>query len=49
MALPVITNLFQGASVKDRQIMDGVLIANELMDSKKRSGKEGVIFKFFFF
>lgn len=35
--------------MKDRQIMDGVLIANELMDSKKRSGKEGVIFKFFFF
>lgn len=29
--------------------MNGVLIANKVMDSKKRTGREvGVIFKFFF-
>ena len=29
----------------NRQILDGVLIANELIDAKKRSKKPGVIFK----
>ena len=31
--------------VKGRQILDAVLIANEIVDEKRRSGKEGVIFK----
>ena len=35
----------QGAFVKGRQILDVVLLANELMDEKRRSREEGVVFK----
>lgn len=35
----------QGAFVERRQILDAVLIANEVVDEKKRSREEGVVFK----
>ena len=35
----------QGAFVQERQILDAVPIANELVDEKRRSGEEGVVFK----
>ena len=35
----------QGAFVEDRQILDVVLIANELVDEKRRSKEEEVLFK----
>ena len=35
----------QGAFVEGRQILDVVLIANEVVDEKRRSGGEGVVFK----
>ncbi|RVX19456.1 LINE-1 retrotransposable element ORF2 protein [Vitis vinifera] len=35
----------QRAFVQGRQILDAVLIANEIVDEKKRSGEEGVVFK----
>ena len=35
----------QGAFVERRQILDVVLIANEVVDEKKRSREEGVVFK----
>ena len=35
----------QGAFVKGRQILDVVLLANELVDEKRRSREEGVVFK----
>ncbi|RVW53163.1 Transposon TX1 uncharacterized 149 kDa protein [Vitis vinifera] len=34
----------QGAFVQGRQILDAVLKANEIVDEKKRSGEEGVVF-----
>ena len=37
--------LTQGVFVERRQILDVVLIANELVDEKKRSREEGVVFK----
>lgn len=37
--------LTQGAFVEGRQILDAVLIANELVDEKRRSREEGVAFK----
>ena len=35
----------QGAFIHKRQILDSILIANELIDSRKRDNKEGVIIK----
>ena len=35
----------QGAFVEGRQILDAVLIANEVVNEKRRSGKEGIVFK----
>ena len=35
----------QDTFVQKRQILDAVLIANEIMDEKRHSGKEGVVFK----
>ncbi|RVX09418.1 Transposon TX1 uncharacterized 149 kDa protein [Vitis vinifera] len=35
----------QGAFVQGRQILDAVLIANEIVSEKRRSGEEGVVFK----
>ncbi|RVW26140.1 hypothetical protein CK203_112190 [Vitis vinifera] len=34
----------QGAFV-ERQILDVILITNELVDEKRRSGEEGIVFK----
>ncbi|RVW82994.1 Transposon TX1 uncharacterized 149 kDa protein [Vitis vinifera] len=35
----------QGTFVQGRQILDAVVIANEIVDEKRRSGEEGVVFK----
>ncbi|MCI65448.1 LINE-1 reverse transcriptase like, partial [Trifolium medium] len=35
----------QTAFVKDRQILDGILIANEVVDEARRSKKELMLFK----
>ena len=35
----------QGAFVKGIQILDAVLIANEIVDEKRRLREEGVVFK----
>ena len=35
----------QGAFVQGRQILDAVLMANEIVDEKRRSGEKGVVFK----
>ncbi|RVW82961.1 Transposon TX1 uncharacterized 149 kDa protein [Vitis vinifera] len=35
----------QGNFVQGRQILDVVLIANEIVDKKRRSGEEGIVFK----
>ena len=35
----------QGAFVEGRHILDAVLIANEVVDEKRRLGEEGVVFK----
>ena len=35
----------QGAFVQGRQILDAVLIANEIVDERRRSREEGVVFK----
>lgn len=37
----------QGASIQNRHILDGILIANEFIHSRKRAHKEGVIFKIY--
>ena len=38
--LPHIISLNQGAFVLNRQMLDGILIANELIDSRKKARKE---------
>ena len=43
--MPLIVSPFQGAFVAKRQILDGVLIANELIDSRKRSKVDGFLLK----
>lgn len=43
--LPLIISPFQEAFVAKRQILKGVLIANELIDSRKRSKVDGVLLK----
>ena len=35
----------QGVVVEGRQILDVVLIANEVVDERRRSKEEGVVFK----
>ena len=35
----------QGVFVQGRQILDAVLIANEIVDERRQSGEEGVVFK----
>ena len=35
----------QGAFVQGRQILDAVLIANEIVNERRRSGEKGVVFK----
>jgi len=35
----------QSTFVKDRQILDGILIANEVVDEAKKSNKELMLFK----
>ncbi|RVW87868.1 Transposon TX1 uncharacterized 149 kDa protein [Vitis vinifera] len=35
----------QGSFVQGRQILDAVLIVNEIVDEKRQSGEEGVVFK----
>ena len=45
VVLHQIISPFQGAFINSRQIVDGILTANELIHSRKQSHKEGVIFK----
>lgn len=45
VVLPLIINHVQRGFCKRRQTIDGILIANELINSRKRSHKESVIFK----
>lgn len=43
--LPLIISPYQGAFVQKRQIFYGIIIANELTDSRKKARMERVMFK----
>ena len=43
--LQEITYISQGAFIEGRQILDVVLIVNEVVDKKRRSREEGIVFK----
>ncbi|CAN0904415.1 hypothetical protein LINGRAHAP2_LOCUS23081 [Linum grandiflorum] len=43
--MPLLVAEQQCAFIKDRQVLDAALIANELIDSRIRSGRAGVVFK----
>ncbi|XP_026378053.1 uncharacterized protein LOC113272434 [Papaver somniferum] len=45
VSLPSVISQHQTTFIKKRQILDGVLIANELIDSRTRSGKPGLLCK----
>ncbi|XP_026378390.1 uncharacterized protein LOC113272807 [Papaver somniferum] len=45
VTLPAIISRQQSTFVKKRQILDGVLVADELIDSRIRSGKPGLLCK----
>lgn len=40
-----ITSSSQGAFIKDRQILDEILIANECMEEMKKKGRKGIVCK----
>lgn len=46
--LPSIISPFQAAFVGHRRILDDILIVNELIDTRKRMRKKGLMFKIFF-
>ena len=35
----------RGDFVEERQILDSILVANEVVDEKRHSGEEGIVFK----
>ncbi|KAL5715982.1 hypothetical protein ACHQM5_017730 [Ranunculus cassubicifolius] len=43
--MPELVSEFQSAGIEGRQVQEGVLVANELLDSQIRSKKPGTIFK----
>ncbi|XP_026384569.1 uncharacterized protein LOC113280127 [Papaver somniferum] len=45
LVLPSIITDFQGAFIHERQISDGILITDELIDSRKRENKPGLVCK----
>lgn len=45
MILPTIIGETQGAFISERQILDGIFVANELIHSKNRRKEEGVLLK----
>ncbi|XP_026438254.1 uncharacterized protein LOC113336795 [Papaver somniferum] len=45
VVIPNLISQSQGAFLAERQILDGILIANELIDSRKMQGKEGIVCK----
>ncbi|CAL1353208.1 unnamed protein product [Linum trigynum] len=45
LVLPKLVSKYQHASIKGRQIAEVGLIANELVDSRRRSKKPGLMFK----